>query len=136
MLKQKTRLEPLLIVLGVALVLGTGAVAVFGGAGSDSGGSSESAATGEPVDEIVIDDFDYIPTEATVEAGAEITFVNDDTVVHTATSGDAPSSDGTFNTSAIEEGGATGTVTVEEPGTYAYFCDFHPTMEATLKVVE
>ncbi len=93
-----------------------------GGSGGESGGS---AAQGDAV-EIV--DFEYTPADLTVAAGTEITFTNGDGTAHTATS-----RDNAFDSGSIA-GGETGSITVEDAGTYTYFCSFHPFMEATLTV--
>lgn len=95
--------------------------------------TDDSAADGGEVVEgpVTIDivDFEYDPVAVTVEAGAEITFVNADSQPHTATSSET----GVFDTDSLDTDEST-TVTVSEPGTYEYFCSFHPFMKATLTV--
>lgn len=90
---------------------------------SDSGGE----ASGSTAVEIV--DFEYMPPEITVAAGAEVTWSNADTTAHTATG-----SDQSFNTGTIDAE-ADGTATApSEPGEYPYICSFHPFMKGTLIV--
>lgn len=88
-----------------------------------SGGSSSDPVT------IDITDFEYLPATITVAEGTEITFVNNDDAAHTATA-----REGEFNTESIEGGGAEVTVTASGSGEIAYFCAFHPFMEATIVV--
>ena len=65
------------------------------------------------------------PTSVT--AGATVTVTNDDGTVHTLTA-----DDGKFDTGDLD-GGASGTITIDEPGTYAYFCDIHNYMTGTIE---
>ncbi len=112
--------------LGAALVIATA------GAAALAGGDEPTAATaggGEMTDTVTIDDFEFIPPAATVQAGTEIAVKNVDTVGHTLSSEDGSP----FDTGAIAAGDS-GTFTVDEPGEYAYICEFHPTMHGTLTV--
>lgn len=77
---------------------------------------------------ITIDSFTF-NTPATVPAGAEIAVTNSDPAEHsvTADAGDA------FNVEI--EGGQTATFTAPtEPGSYPFFCTYHPSMRGTLVV--
>ena len=87
---------------------------------------SESAATGDAVQ---IVDFEFTPPDLSVDAGTEVTFTNDDTSPHTATA-----DDDSFDTGKLDDGGDSGSVTLDEPGTYSYFCEFHPTMKGSIEV--
>ncbi len=76
----------------------------------------------------------FIPTIATVEVGAIVTWANTDTAAHTATAGsaaDGPS--GVFDSSLIMAGGSY-SYTADTAGTFDYFCMVHPWMEGTLIV--
>jgi plastocyanin len=65
----------------------------------------------------------------TVAPGATISIVNDDSVEHSVTSRTA----GKFDTEV--DGGEHGTLTAPtEPGTYEFYCRYHPTMKGTLTV--
>jgi plastocyanin len=80
---------------------------------------------------------DYDPEELTASAGSEVTVVNQDTVLHTVTSGTGPQdpeSAQLFDTSLIN-GGESATLSLAQvaPGQYDYYCMVHPYM--TGKVV-
>ena len=70
----------------------------------------------------------YIPRNATVVAGSQVTWTNKDTVLHTATA-----DDGSFDTGLISPG-QKATITVNGQGTKGYYCLPHPWMKATLLV--
>jgi plastocyanin len=68
-----------------------------------------------------------------------VRWTNNDTVIHTATSGTSPTADGTFDTGIIAAGGsATINVTLNAGlvagNSYDYFCSVHPNMVGTLNV--
>ena len=46
----------------------------------------------------------YVPIETTVKAGETVTWKNDDTAIHTATSGKDATPDGKFDTSLVSPG--------------------------------
>jgi plastocyanin len=81
---------------------------------------------------------DYDPDELTVSAGAEVTVVNQDTVLHTATSGTGPQdpeSAQQFDTSLINAGeSATLSLAQVTPGQYDYYCIVHPYMTGKINV--
>ncbi len=78
---------------------------------------------------IRIAEFLYEPETLTVKAGSTITWANQDRAPHTATAADNT----TFDTGSLGEG-EKGGVTFDDPGTYAYYCEFHPFMKATIEV--
>jgi plastocyanin len=107
--------------LGAALLAGCG--------GDDSKPAAPAAAS---TDTIRIADFLYEPDPSTVKAGAKITVTNADSAPHTLTEeGGSPSFD-----SDTVKGKASGSVTFKTPGTFTYYCQFHPTMKGTVTVVE
>lgn len=63
----------------------------------------------------------------TVAVGTTVVWSNQDDVPHTATA-----EDGSFNSGNIQ--GGTFSHTFEEAGTYAYFCEVHPTMTGEITV--
>ena len=103
-----------------------------GGAGSPTAAEDSMAQTGATPsggDAVTIKDFAYAPANLTVASGTAVTFANEDSTSHTATS----TGQGGFDTGTIEKG-QTKSVTVERPGTYAYICSFHPFMHGTVTV--
>jgi plastocyanin len=91
-------------------------------AASRDGGGSGSSGTA-----ISIKNFQYSPDPITVKVGAKVTVTNDDGTLHTLTA-----NDGQFDTGDLD-GGASGTITITEPGTYGYFCDIHNYMTGTIE---
>lgn len=84
-------------------------------------------------------EFAFFPGDLTVTAGTTVTWVNEDAVVHTVTSGSSNGSlgeaDGIFD-SGLFGAGESFEFTFTEPGTYSYFCTPHPWMQATVTVTE
>lgn len=77
----------------------------------------------------------YVPAETVVKAGETVTWKNDDTAIHTATSGKDATPDGRFDTSLVSPGQSSKPITMpNEPGQYPYFCTLHPWMEGTITV--
>jgi len=76
---------------------------------------------------VSIGDFKFEPADLHVPVGATVTWTNDHTQPHTATSA------GTFDTGSIAPGESK-TVTLDKAGTYSYICSFHPFMTATVTV--
>ncbi len=79
----------------------------------------------------------YLPGDLVVPAGTTITWRNDDTVVHTVTSGpvrdNRATPDGRFDSGDIDPGGSFSR-TFDEPGRYPYHCAPHPWMAARIVV--
>jgi len=70
----------------------------------------------------------YSPNPATVTVGQTVSWVNRDSVPHTATGN-------SFNTGALAPGATSAPITMGTAGSFAYQCGFHPTMKGTLIVV-
>ena len=78
----------------------------------------------------------FIPSTLTIGVGDTVEFVNNDSAAHTSTSGiasDGP--DGVWDSSLVMVG-ASYSVTLDEAGTYPYFCMVHPWMVGTVIVGE
>jgi plastocyanin len=75
----------------------------------------------------VIDD-DYLPQSLTIDAGTEVTWVNQGVAPHTATD-----RDGLFDSGVLGRGG-TYTRTFDKGGTYEVFCVIHPDMVSHITV--
>ena len=105
-----------------------------GGADSTSSESASGSAASTPssgAGAVTIRNYEYKPAAITVPVGAMVKVTNQDTTAHTVTSKEA----GAFESGSIEPG-KTGTIKLEKPGTYAYYCAFHPFMKGTITVEE
>lgn len=89
---------------------------------SSSGGSTSG-------DTVTIKDFAYSPPDLTVAKGTTVTFTNQDSTNHTATS----SRSGTLDTGTIGQGQSK-SVKLGTPGTFSYICSFHPFMHGSITV--
>lgn len=122
----------------IGLAIGAGGLLAGCGDDEDSAGTSsapettmagdEQAAAPEEADQVEIAEFLYAPEAVTVAAGTEVTWTNSDTAPHTATADDS-----SFDTGTLKKSDA-GSATFDEPGTYAYYCRFHPFMKGTVEV--
>ena len=107
---------------------------------SCGGDDEEGGAAAEPTEpaataEVTVATFAFAPDPLEVEAGTTITFTNEDAIDHTVTAGtrEAPTPevfDGT-----VPEQGPTFELTLDEPGTYDYFCRFHPGAGMTGQII-
>ena len=88
-------------------------------------GATTAPSTGDAT--ITISNFQFAPAELSIPAGSTVTFlwVNG---THTTTATDGAWASGS------KSGGATFEVTLDEPGTYEFFCEFHASMRGTLTV--
>ena len=76
----------------------------------------------------------YDPSTVTISAGGTVNFVNSDTAPHTVTSGTATDGpDGVWDSSLIMID-MSYSVTLDNPGTYDYFCMVHPWMQGIVIV--
>jgi plastocyanin len=111
-------------VLGLAMALMLTVIGCDGG--------EETATTSAPAAEeqtVEIADFAFSPEGLTIAAGSTVTWVNQDpSLPHTATSDDE-----VFDSGSLTEGGEF-SFTFDEAGTFAYFCEVHPTMRGTIVV--
>ena len=76
----------------------------------------------------------FIPSTVTIHPGGTVTWENTDNAAHTATSGsptDGP--DGVWDSSLMMVGNSY-SVTLDDEGTYPYFCMVHPWMQGTVIV--
>jgi plastocyanin len=80
--------------------------------------------------EVVIDNFTFEPPMLTINAGAEVTWINHDDVPHTATSSTKPR---VFDSGTLDTDQRFSHV-FATPGTYDYFCAVHPKMTGRIIV--
>lgn len=117
---------------GIALIVGV-VIAAVSACGSSSSSSPTATSTGAGAGRIAvtIQNFAFSPPTVTVRFGTVVTWTNQDSTPHTATSD--PGAPGTFDTGNI---GHTNTAhfTLQTPGTYAYHCSIHPFMKGTINV--
>lgn len=101
--------------------------------------TGEAASTPESADaehrnaaasiQVDISDFAFNPDPVTIKAGESVTWTNQDSAPHTATAQDRDVlQSGTLNQ------GESFTQTFDTPGTYEYFCEFHPDMKGVIIV--
>jgi plastocyanin len=82
----------------------------------------------------------FHPSELTVPAGSDVTWINDDDLPHTVTSGNKATygsngytPDGKFNSENLEHGDSF-SFHFAEPGKYEYYCTSHPWMSGVVMV--
>ena len=114
---------------------GMASLAILAACGSDSPGApSASTPTGHAQHGSTVTQrtFTFLPPSLAVQAGTDVTWVNEDTVDHTVTSGAPDSPLGGFDEPLGKE--ATVVISFGEPGTFAYFCSIHPSMTGEIVV--
>ena len=137
--------------LGKAAAAGVAAaVLVAGCGGSDSGTAKpETAVSTSPTtlangtvtatnaggnSAVNVKQFQFMPAELAVKAGTNVTWTNQDDILHTATSGATPgSADGKFD-GQMDGPGKSFSHAFDQPGRYPYFCSRHTSMTGTVVV--
>lgn len=99
-----------------------------GVAGASTPGASPAAAAGAQPNAVAIKDFAFTPQTLAVPAGTTVIWTNGDSTAHTVT-GDK----GEFDSGPLDPGKSY-RETLATPGTYAYHCQIHPGMKATIVV--
>ncbi len=95
--------------------------------------SAQSADTGTIFSNqlaIEIKGFAFNPQNATVKVGTQVTWTNKDSAPHTVTADYRSFDSGKLNQ------GESFTFQFSTPGTFAYICTIHPSMQATIIVVQ
>lgn len=101
--------------LTTAAAIGIGTISGCSGGGGGSGGSNV-----EETADIAMVDSQFDPRNARVDAGATVTWTNEDTAGHTVTS----ASDN-WELDVTVDGGGEATHTFEASGVYDVYCRFH-----------
>jgi plastocyanin len=101
-------------------------VLAVAGSGSAVSAMPDTAAPGTHV--VTIENMRFNPLSLTVHKGGRIVWLNSDLVPHTATA-----KNNTFDSRSIAPQASWSVVTAL-PGTYVYFCSFHPVMTGTIVV--
>lgn len=78
---------------------------------------------------VQIIDFAFEPVTLEVSIGTTVVWTNSGSAPHTVTS-----DTGVFDSGRLDPGG-TFSMTFDTPGTFAYHCEFHPNMRATIVVI-
>jgi plastocyanin/predicted lipoprotein with Yx(FWY)xxD motif len=89
---------------------------------------TSTSAPAAPPQAIKIASFAFSPTSVTVAVGTKVTWTNSDTTGHTVAS-----DTGLFNSPNLINGDSF-SFTFTTPGTYAYHCSIHPSMNGTVTV--
>lgn len=124
------RFDRLMVALGACLVAATIAVLIFAGPSDNSTAGAGGAQKAVAADRIVISDFKFVPETVEVEAGTKLTFINEDAAPHTATD----TATEAFDTGILRKGERKA-VTLTKASSFAYICELHAFMKATIKVV-
>lgn len=98
--------------------------------------SNGTVATANPAGNspVTVKQFQFMPAELTVKAGTNVTWTNQDDILHTATSGATPgTADGKFDGQMDGRGKGFSHV-FDQPGRYPYFCSRHTSMTGTVVV--
>jgi plastocyanin len=113
-----------------AAASGSAAPSASAAASGSAGPSAQASGAGETV---TITNSDFGP-DLTIAAGTTVTFVNDDTLPHTATNGTdgVPASDSAFDLELPIGGSAS--YTFADAGSYPVTCTIHPTMNMAITV--
>lgn len=106
----------------ITVVLLAGCDMISGGGSADTGPN-----------EVSMEGSEFVPEELTVEAGATVTWTNNDSVTHTVTAGTRGSPTGLFDFRDVSAGESV-TFTFETTGAYEYYCELHPGMSGTIVV--
>src|SRR5215213_5265065 len=77
---------------------------------------------------VSIKDFAFNPSNTTIAPGTTVTWVNNDQTAHTVTA-----NDGAFDSGTLQPGQSY-SFAFDKAGTYAYHCNIHPDMSATVSV--
>ncbi len=117
-------MRTLVLTLAAAFALGGAATAQTYGPSPDP----SPAATAAPAAAVHMRDFAYLPATVIVAPGQRVEFVQDDATPHTVTA-----SDKSFDSGNLDQH-ATWSQTFAKPGTYAYYCTYHPNMKGTVVV--
>lgn len=128
------RMLSIILAAGLLAGCGGGADEPSAGGGADKGAASQSTppppAEGGGV-QIAMEGIAFEPRETEVRVGQEVTWTNKDEVLH-----DVVATSGADFTSELFGQGGSYSFTPTEPGTIEYVCSVHPSMTASLTVVE
>jgi plastocyanin len=125
--------KPFLAAVGLLLVAAAGAALFFAFTGGDAPKRrlrQEPVVTNEMAVSVDVVDRDYEPRDLTVPLGATVTWKFEGDLPHNVVD-----DRGAFE-SPIYDKGDEWTLTLDEPGTYYYYCTLHHSMQGTLVVAD
>ena len=99
--------------------------AVLTGCGGDAPATDATETNAETNATVTIETFNFQPDPITVKAGDLIVFKNNDKIDHTVTAGTREEPQPEEFDGDLPEQGAEFELTLDEPGTYDYFCEIH-----------
>jgi len=79
---------------------------------------------------VTIQNMTFSPATLSVKVGDKVTWINEDSIGHSATA-----DDNSFDTGVIAQGQSV-SATFSKVGTYTYHCSVHPNMKATIIVTQ
>lgn len=98
-------------------------------------GDGDTARTDENDPTVTVETFQFAPDPVIARAGTTITFVNEDSIDHTVTAGTRDDPTPMVFDGPLPEKGSTFELTLDEPGTYDYFCEIHPGPGMTARII-
>ena len=117
-----------LFLLATAVVL---ALACSGSAAPQASVAPAANAAAKTSD-VAAEGFTFKPAALEVSLGTKVTWTNKDAAEHTVTAGKPDAKESTFF--SVIAPGASFTFTFDRAGTFAYFCERHPSMTGTVSV--
>jgi len=94
---------------------------------ADQAGKKDVEKTSEGIVTVSIKDFAFNPATITITKGTKVTWVNEDSAPHTATS------EGSFDSGTLSKGQSFSYI-FAETGTFNYKCSIHPSMKGKVIV--
>ena len=138
-------INPTYLIKRVVRATAVASIALFLASCSASGTEPKTASASNET-KVVIEGIAFEPNEITIASGETVTWVNEDEVDHTVTSG-IPGKQGVPGVSegtearldglfdeALPDAGATFSFTFDEAGTFSYFCEVHASMRGVVTV--
>jgi len=121
-------------------LLGSATVALLvlsacGGGGAPAAATAAAASAAAAGSDVTVQGFKFAPQSLEVKVGTIVTWTNKDTALHVVASGTPSAKDGKFG-GEVQPGGGTFTFTFAQAGTFAYFCERHPTSMTGTVVVK
>ena len=124
--------------LGRVAVAGAATAVLLAGCGGSDSRNDETRdgrqATPAGNSAVTVKQFQFMPAELTVNSGTNVTWTNQDDILHTATSGATPGTpDGKFD-GQMDGRGKSFSHVFDQSGRYPYFCSRHTSMTGTVVV--